>query len=131
NGANFNDAYNAVSRNAGAKWFIPSESEWYKAAYYDPNKLGGPGYWNYATGTNATPTSGPPGSTPNTANYYGAAGYAVTGSLNFSHSQNYLTDVGAYTASPSPYGTFDQSGLVSQWNELLTDGSFRGERGGS
>ena len=34
---------NAITRNAGAKWFIPSESEWYKAAYYDP---AAGHYWN-------------------------------------------------------------------------------------
>ena len=28
----------SVSKNAGATVWIPSESEWYKAAYYDPNK---------------------------------------------------------------------------------------------
>ena len=27
---------NTVTRNAGAKWFIPSENEWYKAAYHQP-----------------------------------------------------------------------------------------------
>ena len=38
--------------------------------------------------------------------------------------------MGAYTASASPYGTFDQSGDVFQWNETQI-GSFRGLRGGS
>ena len=36
NGAITNAALNAVSRNAGAKWFIPTENEWYKAAYHQP-----------------------------------------------------------------------------------------------
>ncbi|MDG2383228.1 MAG: SUMF1/EgtB/PvdO family nonheme iron enzyme, partial [Pirellulaceae bacterium] len=27
---------NSISRNPGATWFLPSEDEWYKAAYYDP-----------------------------------------------------------------------------------------------
>ena len=31
----------------------------------------------------------------------------------YSSSQNYLTDVGAYTASASPYGTYDQNGECS------------------
>ena len=31
----------AISKNATAKVWIPSENEWYKAAYYDPTK-GGP-----------------------------------------------------------------------------------------
>jgi formylglycine-generating enzyme len=135
NGAITSAALNAVTRNAGATWFIPSDSEWYKAAYYDPRTTsqGGPPsdshYWNYATGTNTTPTSAPPDSTPNRANFYGASGYAVTGSTHYS-SKNYLTDVGAYTASASPYGTFDQTGNVFQWNEALI-GSIRGIQGGA
>jgi formylglycine-generating enzyme required for sulfatase activity len=33
--------------------------------------------------------------------------------------QNHLTEVGAYTSSLSPYGTFDQGGNVWEWNEAL------------
>jgi hypothetical protein len=89
-----------------------------KAAYFDP-KVGH--YWRSAMGTDTLPTSTPPGSTPDTSNFYGiSTGYAVTASTSYSLSQNYLTDVGAYLASPSPYGTFDQSGDVLQWTEGLT-----------
>jgi formylglycine-generating enzyme required for sulfatase activity len=133
NGATSVAALGAVLRNPGAKWFIPTESEWYKAAYYD-SAAGR--YWNYATGTNTTPTSAPPGNTPNTANYLSdSTGLAVTGSKTFSTGQNYLTDVGAYTASASPYGTFDQSGNVIEWNETIITSfggaKYRGKRGGS
>ena len=34
NGAITNSALMAITRNAGATYFIPSENEWYKAAYY-------------------------------------------------------------------------------------------------
>jgi formylglycine-generating enzyme required for sulfatase activity len=46
---------NAVSKNAGAKYHIPTEDEWYKAAYY---KGGGTnaGYWSYATQSDTEPT---------------------------------------------------------------------------
>ncbi len=38
----------------GAKVWIPSEDEWYKAAYYQPESKGGPegGYWLYPTKSN-------------------------------------------------------------------------------
>jgi formylglycine-generating enzyme required for sulfatase activity len=129
NGAITLDTLASIVRNADARWFIPSESEWYKAAYYDP--VAGD-YWNYATGTNTVPTSAPPGSTPNSANFYdGSTGFAVTGSPGLPDAQqNYLTDVGAYTASISPYGTFDQSGNIFQWNEASYS-LRRGLRGGS
>src|SRR5262249_49102086 len=58
-------------------------------------------------------------------------GWAVTGTQSFNSTQNYLTDVGAYTASSSPYGTFDQGGDVFQWNEGKYSGSMRAVRGGS
>jgi formylglycine-generating enzyme required for sulfatase activity len=84
---------NNVTRKPGARWFIPSESEWYKSAYYQPAAQGGDSdsYWNYPMRTNSTPYSDqPPGSAPNNSrvgNFFqndGVAngyddGYAVTG----------------------------------------------------
>lgn len=45
---------NAIPKKAGAKYFLPTENEWYKAAYY---KGGGTnrGYWRYATQSNEYP----------------------------------------------------------------------------
>ena len=53
NGATSGDA---VAKNAGALYWIPTENEWYKSAYH---KSGGrnTGYWLYATQSNATPTA--------------------------------------------------------------------------
>jgi formylglycine-generating enzyme required for sulfatase activity len=128
NGATSNSAYAVVTRNSGATWCLPSESEWYKAAYYD--SAGGT-YYQYPTSSNTAPTSAPPGGTPNTANFFSLeTGYAVTGTSLYDSSQNYLTDVGGYTASASPYGTYDQGGNVWEWNEAMQFGS-RGVRGGS
>jgi formylglycine-generating enzyme required for sulfatase activity len=47
---------NAVAKNPGALYWIPTENEWYKAAYH---KSGGrnTGYWAYATQSNAAPTA--------------------------------------------------------------------------
>jgi formylglycine-generating enzyme required for sulfatase activity len=145
NGATDTLGLSAVSRNSAAKWFIPSENEWYKAAYYQPAAHGGDvdSYWYYPMRTNNTPYSDQPaGATlDNTrvGNFYlddGLAnsyndGYAVTGSKNRDDSHNYLTDARAYFSSPSYYGTFDQGGNVWEWNETQISGLFRGVRGGS
>jgi MYXO-CTERM domain-containing protein len=146
NGATSNAALNAVSRNSGATWFIPSEDEWYKAAYHKNDGVTG-NYWHYPTSTDSIPYSDqPPGSDAptqsNTANFLKDDsmangyddGYAVTGSTSLSSSQNYLTNAGAYTLSASPYGTFDQGGNVYEWNEALISiggNLFRAYRGGS
>ena len=47
-----------VVRNVNAKYSIPTENEWYKAAYYSPNKngSGSPGYYTYATQSDTAPT---------------------------------------------------------------------------
>jgi hypothetical protein len=39
--------------------------------------------------------------------------------------------VGAFTASASAYGTYDQGGNLWEWNDAVLYGSYRGNRGGS
>ena len=127
NGGTSVDHLNAVSRNVGATWFLPSENEWYKAAYHQNNGPSG-NYWDYPTATDATPVAeGPPGGT-NSANYDNVVATTFFG-LG-------MTDVRAYLDSPGPYGTFDQAGNLMEWTEGIEspwlDGAFaRGMRGGA
>jgi formylglycine-generating enzyme required for sulfatase activity len=132
-----------ITRNDNAIWWLPSRDEWYKAAYHKNDGVTG-NYWNYPTSTDALPYSDqPPGADApdpaNTANFLANDniangyndGYARTGSPAISSSFNYLTIVGAYTNSRSPYGTFDQAGNVREWNEeLRAADAARGQCGG-
>jgi formylglycine-generating enzyme required for sulfatase activity len=121
-------AANSITRNVGARYFLPTEDEWYKAAYYD---AGLSVYYDYPMGTNTTPVSAPPPSTDQAGNFWNV-NYALTGSPIKSNAINYLSDAGAYTLASSPYGTFDQGGNVYEWNETVgTATTTRGLRGGS
>ena len=117
-GAGSHPEHGANGRNSGAKFFIPSEDEWYKAAHYQPPSQGGDpdGYWLYPTQGNAPPGSEPPPGGGASANY----AYAV-GSVS---------QVGAYAGSGSYYGCLDQGGNVWEWTEEIIV-SDRGLRGGS
>jgi sulfatase modifying factor 1 len=122
---------NPPTVNPGAQFYIPTEDQWYKAAYYSPVKdgVGSPGYYKFATQNDEFPDN-VVGPGTNQANFYNLR-YTVTQSEDYSKDQNYLTAVGAFSNSFSLYGTFDQSGSVFEWNDLTGESSsFRGLRGG-
>src|SRR5262249_50598966 len=54
-----------ITRNSGARVFIPSQDEWYKAAYYNPNTKS---YFLYPTASDTPPTATTLTSAPNSAN---------------------------------------------------------------
>jgi sulfatase modifying factor 1 len=121
----------APAVNSGATYYIPTEDQWYKAAYY---KGGGTnaGYWDYATQSDTAPTAvtadgtgdGTAGSTGNFANYNTFA--------DWNGQDGNVTTVGT-NGGASAYGAFDMSGNLTEWNDLdglAASGSSRGLRGG-
>ena len=128
---------NQINPNTGAApmFFMPTEDQWYKAAYFSQKiNSGRGGYYLYATRSNRAPGNRV-GDEFNMANYIddysGSYFYSVPQTRYLDPTQNYLTDVGAYSGSSSFYGTYDQNGLLYQWNDLDgTAGPSRGLRGG-
>jgi len=92
-------------RNKDAFYFLPSENEWYKAAYYNP---GGSDYFLYPTASSSVPTAVASGTNAGTAVYNSAASVPAI-----------VDSAGGL----SPYGTMGQGGNVFEWNESAFDGS--------
>jgi formylglycine-generating enzyme required for sulfatase activity len=127
-------ARNSINPNTGkaASFFIPTENEWYKAAYFNPtlNNSSG-GYTLYATQSNSAPSNSPSTGGSNEANLANGFVFYNTQSTVYDPITNYLSDVGQFSNSRSFYGTYDQAGLVYEWNDLSGERSReKGLRGG-
>ncbi len=108
-------------RNANAYYFLPSEDEWYKAAYHQ-NDGATTNYWDYPTGSNAVPTAVSAGTASDTAVY----------GQSYSAGPADITNAGGLSA----YGTMGQGGNVWEWMESAytapndDSSEARGLRGG-
>lgn len=113
NGATTSAQLKAVAaRKTGWTYALPTEDEWYKAAYYKGGTNAG--YWDFPTQSDSIDTT--------KANY------------NHPDAEDFcLTEVGSFAAYPSAYGTFDQGGNVAEWSETKDSptGSKRVARGGN
>lgn len=130
-----------VARNPGARWWIPSEDEWYKAAYFDPAKAGGPGYWAYATRSSMPPRDA---LVPDAHAQPAVMPQAPAANFNEVYKPfrrdkgGVLVPVCAYASadprfdSRGPWGSCDQAGSLWEWTEAVyLDSENHIVRGGS
>jgi len=118
-----------ISRSPCARYFIPNEDEWYKAAYaYNDGETNK--YHLYPTENDSVPAvalctwwGDITNDADNVANYNsGAEWNNLTGNL---------TGVGSGgSGSESYYGAADMAGNVYEWNEAILSSDTRGIRGG-
>jgi formylglycine-generating enzyme required for sulfatase activity len=120
---------NAPAVNLGATFYIPTENQWYKAAYYKGGSTNA-GYWDYATQSDTAPTAVTSGSTGigSAGNAGNFANFGLAADWNGQNGN--VTTVGT-NGGANAYNAFDMSGNVIEWNDLTgAAGSSRGARGG-
>ena len=104
-------------RLVGGRYFLPTDDEWYKAAYFDPRAKR---YWLYPTCSNDLPSQ-------DAANYEKGDAFAKGPPY-------YLADVDDYADTPSPWGVVQMGG--NAWEYLEDTWMINGQlanklRGGS
>jgi len=131
NGGTTSEFYATVDRNAGAKYFLPTIDEWYKAAFHKNDGDTG-NYWRYATqvdnGVGETNAPSNILSVPDDGNSANYRNYQMS-RPEYTDSLWKTTPVGSFTFSESAYGTFDQNGNVAEWTEKKGTGTDEGGLG--
>jgi formylglycine-generating enzyme required for sulfatase activity len=125
NGKMTDDELQGVFREPDATWVVPSEDEWYKAAYHASDGATG-NYFSYPMGVDFGISNDLTDPDPG-----GHATYHVHPDDFTIGAPYYRTEAGAHESSASPYGTFDQGGNVMEWNESIPLHNGRGLRGGA
>ncbi len=124
NGTNDNTALMAITRESDATWFIPTENEWYKAAYHKNDGVIA-NYWDFPTQADEPNVPSNILIDPDPGNSANFARDSYTVGPPY-----WTTEVGEFENSASAYGTFDQGGNLWEWNETAVNDSARGIRGG-
>ena len=86
-----------ATRTPGSTWYLPSASEWFKAAFYNPDTAT---YSTYGTGLNTITT--------------GTGGAAADGVV-YQVPSSGPQPVGSFPNADSYYGIYDASGNVREW----------------
>lgn len=111
-----------IHKNANAHWWLPSEDEWYKAAFYNPRNGR---YSTYPTRSNSLPKR------------CIAAGVRQRQGINMANfngcnpEKQKLQPVGFFTKTSSYYGLYDMAGNLWEWNDGIVNDMNRVIRGGS
>ena len=114
------DGY-SLSRTVNATWVIPSEDEWYKAAYYDPET---DTYSTYPNGSDDVPSEPTDSTTIREMNFGDDPYWNPDGG-----SREYFTQIGETTGCSS-YGVYDMGGNVEEWTDTFEPSNYRIMRGG-
>lgn len=105
----------AYTRQAGARYWIPSLNEATKAFFYDPNRYGANqgGYWQFSNSSDVAPVWGMPTS---------------GGEANAGTDFNVYLPIGSYPTVQTPWGLLDAAGCGGpEWTDTQdVAGVFRG-----
>lgn len=113
---------NYGKRNPTAKYFIPTDDEWYKAGYYDPERLGGRQYHDYPLRTSSLPANKP--DQPFSCNYIKDNRLGVGAPF-------YLAKVTEYPGSDTYFGCRQMAGNIWEYVEPNQISKGINLRGGS